>query len=188
MAHIKSIDQHTLLQHCLHNKEWAQKELYDLHSAELYALCTRYAVDTNEAKDILQEGFIKIFTYIKQYNSTGSLIGWMKKIMVHTALNYIKKYRINIIEDIETATNNTINTNSTNSNSEVQHILYAFMQLPYNYRVVVGLNVIDGYTYAEISNQLQITENNCRIKIHRGKQMLQALLTNNSTLKINNNG
>jgi RNA polymerase sigma factor (sigma-70 family) len=187
LANIKSIDQSTLLEHCLLNKEWAQKELYDLYSSELFPICCRYATDKEEAKDILQEGFIRIFTCLKQYKGNGSLAGWMKRVVVTTALNYIKKNRKAIFSDIDLYQDYLPHTNAeVDATINAKEIMEAFMQVPYNYRTILGLHIIDGYSYKELSTLLQIEESTCRTKVHRGKQFLQNILhTLNKSLVIN---
>lgn len=189
MAHIKSIDEKALLENCLLNKEWAQKELYDLYSSELFAICIRYATDSNEAKDILQEGFIKIFTHLKQYNGSGSLMGWMKRVIVTTALNYIKKHKKTINSPLDYS-NETLQESFDNINSYIntKDLMNAFMQLAYSYRTVLGLHIIDGYSYKEISQIIGIEEVACRTRVHRAKQKLKEILQfENNTVAIKNN-
>jgi RNA polymerase sigma-70 factor (ECF subfamily) len=182
LASIKSIDYNILIENCLKNKEWAQKELYDMHSAELYGLCFRYAADEPQAKDMLQEGFIRIFVNLKQYKATGSLIGWMKRVMVTTALNYIKKNRKYFTEDTENYTEHFTAKDTIESNLQAKEIMEAFVQLPYHYRVALGLYIIDGYNYKEISEILQLEESSCRTKVHRGKLMLKKIITENELI------
>lgn len=177
MSGIKSIDQNTLIEHCLQNKEWAQKELYDMYSEELYALCIRYATDLNEAKDLLQEGFIRIFTNLHQYKSNGALIGWMKRVVVTTALNYIKKHKKILAYDAEDYAEQQPMQNDILSNLNAKEIMGAFTQLPYHYRVVMSLHIIEGYNYKEISKMLKMEQSTCRTKVHRGKLLLQNILT-----------
>ncbi len=177
MVYVKSIDEKALLENCLLNKEWAQKELYDLYSSELYAVCFRYAIDTNEAKDILQEGFIRIFTHLKQYKGSGTLIGWMKRVVVTTSLNYIKKQRKEITNPIEYyADTLDDNFDSTTSYIDTKEILKAFMLLPYSYRIILGLHIVEGYNYKEISKIMGIEEVTCRTRVHRAKLKLKNII------------
>jgi RNA polymerase sigma factor (sigma-70 family) len=189
LAHVKSIDEKALLENCLLNKEWAQKELYDLYSSELFAICCRYATDESEAKDILQEGFIRIFTNLKQYKGTGSLIGWMKRVVVTTALNYIKKHRKEITNPIEFSNDTMQETfDSTTSYIDTKGILKAFLQLPYPYRTILGLYIIEGYSYKEISEIIDIEEVACRTRVHRAKIKLKTIIEfENNAIAIKNN-
>jgi RNA polymerase sigma factor (sigma-70 family) len=187
LANIKSIDHSILLENCLLHKEWAQKELYDLYSNQLFAICCRYAKDNNEAKDILQEGFIRVFTNLKQYRGDGALIGWMKRVIITTALNYIKKHKKDITREIDTTNKENYGTvNETESSMDAKDIMQAFMHLPYAYRTILGLHIIEGYTYKELSNLLHIEESSCRTKVHRGKQMLQKIITKLNTVLVIN--
>jgi RNA polymerase sigma factor (sigma-70 family) len=177
LAYIKSIDDNVLLENCLLNKEWAQKELYDLYSSQLFAICCRYATDHYEAKDILQEGFIRIFTHLKQYNGTGSLIGWMKKVVVNTSLNYIKKHKKEILKPLDFSNESIAgNIDSTTSYIDEKEIIKAFMQLSYNYRIILGLHIIEGYSYKEISQILGLEETACRTRVHRAKLQLKEII------------
>ena len=177
LADIKSIGEKALIENCLLNKEWAQKELYDIYSSELFAVCWRYATDSNEAKDILQEGFIKIFTHLKQYSGKGSLIGWMKSVVVNTSLNYIKKHKKQITTPLDFS-NETLLGEFDNATSyiDTKEIINAFMQLAYPYRIIMGLHVIEGYSYKEISKILGIEETACRTRVHRAKLKLKAII------------
>lgn len=185
LAHIKSIDQKILIENCVLNKEWAQKELYDLYSSQLFPICCRYAIDQNEAKDILQEAFIRIFTTLKQYKADGALIGWLKRVVVTTALNYIKKNKKHLSKEIAEEQNEKLETQSVAEDQiSAKEIMEAFNQLPYHYRTVLGLAIIDGYSYKEISEILQLEESSCRTKVHRGKILLQNILQNLNKIAI----
>jgi RNA polymerase sigma factor (sigma-70 family) len=189
LAQIKSIGEKALLENCLLNKEWAQKELYDMYSSELFAICWRYATDNNEAKDILQEAFIRIFTHLKQYNGSGSLIGWMKRVVVTTSLNYIKKHKKEITTPLDFS-NETIqgDFDSTTSYMDTKEILKAFIQLSYPYRTILGLHIIEGYSYKEISQMLGLEETACRTRVHRAKLKLKEIIHfENNAIAIKNN-
>jgi RNA polymerase sigma factor (sigma-70 family) len=175
MAQIKSISEQQLLQHCLQNKEWAQKQLYDMYNNRFYPICLRYATNIDDAKDMLQEGFIRIFTNIKQFKGDGSLEGWMRRVIVTTALNYLKKHQKHLHKDVETINEENYAVNNTYSIMEVKDIMQCFQLLPYAYKVVLNLYTIEGYSYGEISGLLQIEESSCRTRVFRAKQLLQKI-------------
>jgi RNA polymerase sigma factor (sigma-70 family) len=189
LAHIKSIGEKALLENCLLNKEWAQKELYDVYSSELFAICYRYATDSNEAKDILQESFIRIFTHLQQYNGSGSLIGWMKRVVVNTSLNYIKKHKKEIITPLDFSSEKVQeNFDSTTSYIDTKDIINAFLQLDYPYRTILGLHILEGYSYKEISQILGLEETTCRTRVHRAKSRLKEIIHfDNNIIAIKNN-
>lgn len=177
MADIKSIGEKALIDNCLLNKEWAQKELYDMYCSELFAICWRYATDADEAKDILQEGFIRIFTHLKQYSGRGSLIGWMKSVIVTTSLNYIKKHKKDITIPLDFSNENILGEfDNATSYIDTKEIIKAFMQLAYPYRIILGLHIIEGYSYKEISLLLGIEETACRTRVHRAKIKLKSII------------
>ena len=147
-----------------------------MYSAELYAICCRYASDNNEAKDILQEGFIKIFTHLNQYNATGPLYAWMKKIIVNTALNFIKKNKKHFAKDVDDYKNAVSDQEKTFQDLDMKDLMKSFMELPYKYRVVLGLFIVEGYSYQEISKLINVEETTCRTRVFRGKIMLQKKL------------
>ena len=147
-----------------------------MYSAELYAICCRYASDNNEAKDILQEGFIKIFTHLNQYNATGPLYAWMKKIIVNTALNFIKKNKKHFAKDIDDYKETVPDQEKILQDLDTKDLMKSFMELPYKYRVVLGLFIVEGYSYQEISKIINVEETACRTRAFRGKIMLQKKL------------
>ena len=147
-----------------------------MYSAELYAICCRYASDNNEAKDILQEGFIKIFTHLNQYNATGPLYAWMKKIIVNTALNFIKKNKKHFAIDIDDYKDVVSDQEKILQDLDAKDLMKSFMELPYKYRVVLGLFIVEGYSYQEISAIINVEETACRTRGFRGKIMLQKKL------------
>jgi RNA polymerase sigma factor (sigma-70 family) len=188
LAHIKSLDENVLLENCLLNKEWAQKEIYDMYSSQLFAICCRYATDKNEAKDILQESFIRIFTNLKQFKGSGSLIGWMKRVVVTTSLNYIKKHKKEITTSIDFSNEGMQgHFDSTTSYMDTKDIIKAFMKLTYSYRTILGLHIIEGYSYKYISELLGVEETACRTRVHRAKQKLKEIIHfDNNTVTIKN--
>jgi RNA polymerase sigma factor (sigma-70 family) len=184
MANIKSIDQNIMLQNCKQQKEWAQKQLYDTYEAVLFPICLRYAIDYDEAKDIFQEGFIRIFNNIKQFKNEGSLEGWLRRVMVTTAINFIKKYRKVQITNIETINTNSFNSNNVQTHIEQMDVMQAFNSLPYGYKIILNLHVIEGYSYKELSDLLDLEESSCRTKVFRAKQLLQKILNKENSINV----
>jgi RNA polymerase sigma factor (sigma-70 family) len=157
-----------------------------MYSSQLYAVCLRYAIDKNDAKDILQEGFIKIFTHLHQFNNTGTIYGWMKQIMVNTALNFIKKNKKYKALEVEEYMDLQQEGFSVIEKINSKEIMNCFMELPNKYRIVMSMFIIEGYSHAEISKILEIEESTCRSKVFRGKILLQKLLNekNNFTIEV----
>jgi RNA polymerase sigma factor (sigma-70 family) len=151
----------------------------------LYAVCLRYAIDKSDAKDILQEGFIKIFTHLNQFNNSGTLYSWMKQIMVNTALNLIKKNKKYKSIEVEEYLDVQQDGFSVIEKIDSKEIMNSFMELPSKYRIVMSMFIIEGYSHAEISKILEIEESTCRSKVFRGKILLQKLLNEKNNFTIN---
>lgn len=163
----------------------AQKYLYDKYSALFYSMCIRYATNNDEAKDILQEGFVKIFRYIKQFSGKGSFEGWMKKIIVNNAINYYHKflkyrYHDDINESYDIESDDNFYNESTFTYDELLQIIN---DLPIGYRTIFNMYAIEGYKHKEISEMLNISENTSKSQYHRAKKILQERLAKIKTYR-----
>lgn len=173
-------DIHQIIKKCKKNDRIAQKMLYEKYSSLFLGICMRYAKDKAEAEDILQDGFLKIFMNITQYSGTGSFEGWMKRIIVNTAItNYhqnIKHYfheEIDKVKDLEADTDFYVNDNDF-SKDELMDII---QQLPEGYRVVFNLYVMEGYKHKEIAEILNIDQGTSKSQFARAKKIIQAKLS-----------
>ena len=170
-----------LVKGCLAKKRSSQKELYDTYIKKMYALCRRYISDKEEIKDILQEGFIKVFENIESYRGDGSLEGWIRKIIINTALNYIRKKKSDIferIEDSEEDQNYTLADESENedlfqTDFKKEELLAAIERLPENYKIIFNLFCLENYSHREISVMLSISEESSRTRLNRARKILQ---------------
>ena len=152
----------------------AQEQLYQQYSVMLYVLCLRYARDRSEANDILQEGFITIFKDLNQYNGKGDLAAWMRKVMVNTALQYIRKWKKDWNwENSEDHLLNLEVDESAHSNLNIEEMTKIIQQLPMGYRVVFNMYVIEGYSHKEIASKLDISESTSKSQLHRAKQAIR---------------
>lgn len=154
-----------------------QKELYALLAKDLYGLAKRYSVDNPEAKDYMQDGFVKIFENLHIYDPTKSnLLTWSKTILVNTILSHKRKKSIPIIgmELIpDTYQNIDDDKNPFDSDdSRISEIIYTLRSLPDHYRQVINLYFLDGWNHQEIADQLNIKVGTSRSLLSRGKQML----------------
>lgn len=178
----KTIEKH--IKQCVKGSVKAQKQLYNTYSPVLYGVCLRYSKSEVEAGEILQESFIKIFDNLKQFSFKGSFEGWMKRIVVHTALNYFKKNKKHIhnecIDDI-LSVDNYIEDVSANINAE--DILKLVQQLPCGYRMVFNLYAIEGYSHQEIAKSLNITVNTSKSQLSRARKILQTELKKQNEIK-----
>ncbi len=160
-----------ILNECVEKKQQAQKELYELFAGKMYAVCLYYAGNKQDAEDILQDGFIKVFDYIHQYNKKGSLEGWMRRVFVNTALTLFRKRKI-LYEEEE-----KINTIEEKKNVEqdisANDLMKIIMSLSPKYRLVFNLYALEGYTHAEISEKLNISINTSKSNLARARKILQ---------------
>jgi RNA polymerase sigma-70 factor (ECF subfamily) len=171
----KMLDRQQLIIGCKRKETWARKQLYELYAPAMLGICIRYVNEIETARDILQEGFIKVYTKIDSYSGAGSFEGWMKKIFITSALEYLRvtktfKYNINLDECDETIGNFDENIVEAISAEE---ILRCISELPVGFKTVFNLYAIEGYSHAEIAQMLKIKEGSSRSQLARARQMLQ---------------
>ena len=158
---------------CQDNKPAAQQELYDMFKSKMFAICLRYAGNYDDAQDILQEGFLKVFEKIKQFGFKGAFEGWIRRIMVNTAL---EKYRLHyrqvpINENIAEIDYNQ--ENDIVADIDMQELVKIIQELSPRYRVVFNLYALEGYSHKEISEMLEITEGTSKSNLSRARTILQ---------------
>ncbi|MBW6460753.1 MAG: sigma-70 family RNA polymerase sigma factor [Bacteroidales bacterium] len=166
-----------LIERCLENNPKAQEYLYKHYSCKMYGVCLRFARNTLEADDILQEGFIKVFSYLKDFRFEGSLEGWIRKIIINTAINYYnsKQNEWNEI-NLETFASNQAVAEDILDKISVGYLLQLIRELPEGYRLVFNLHVIEGYNHQEIAKMLNISENTSKSQLSRARSTLQQRL------------
>lgn len=177
-----------LIEKCIKGDIHAQKYLYLIYSPKLYAICCRYSSCRENAKDILQDSFIKIFNNLKSYKKIGSLEGWLKKIVVNTALTKYKQTKNSVItytaeaEIIIEQSDNEIEENVFLQDYDEKMIIDAIAALSDEYRIVFNLHCIENHSHKEIAELLSIKEETSRIRLLRARKKIIAMLTG---LKIN---
>jgi RNA polymerase sigma factor (sigma-70 family) len=166
-----------ILQGCLKNNAAAQKELYQKYSPKMLVVCYRYAHNREDAEDMLQEGFIKVFSQIHTFESRGALEGWIRRIIVHTCINNLKKNkRFNESVDIIYANSIQVREESIPSIIQAKEVVECIRLLPIGYRTVLNLYAIEGFSHKEISSMLDIEESTSRSQYTRAKAMLEDML------------
>ena len=166
-----------LIESCIHNNAAAQRELYNRFSGLMFAICFRYANTKEDAEDMLQDGFVKIFTRIITYENKGNFQGWMKKIMVNTCINHLQKNRkFSEIINIETQQNLEFKEESISSKLLGKQVMQCLLMMPIGYRTVINLYAIEGYNHKEIGDMLNISEATSRSQYVRGKAVLESIL------------
>jgi RNA polymerase sigma factor (sigma-70 family) len=153
-----------------------QKELYSRFSPKMYAVCLRYAGNAEEAEDILQEGFIKIFKKLDSFRSEGSFEGWIRRVFVNTAIEHFrrKRYLMPVTEKEE----NTIEGKylSVLDDLAARDIMALVQELSPGYRTVFNLYVVEGYTHKEIADMMGISEGTSKSQLSRAKVILKDMV------------
>lgn len=152
----------------------AQKSIYDMLSAKMYAVCLRYMGDRDSATDILQDGFVTLFEKIGSYSGEGSFEGWARRIFVNTALMSLRRHDVlRGSDDIEEAYGVSDSSVTVIQKMSYQELLNLVAQLPAGYRTVFNMFVIEGYSHKEIAQELGIEEVTSRSQLLRARMMLQ---------------
>jgi RNA polymerase sigma factor (sigma-70 family) len=150
--------------------------LFEKYAGKMMSLCLRYTNDQQEAQDILQIGFLKVFDYIHQYSGEGSFEGWMRKVFASIAIRQLGKKRI-YFTPVEDVNNDTVAEDpaivSKLSEDEIHQLI---RNLPTGYRTVFNLNVVEGYTHEEIAELLNIQPATSRSQLLKARKMLQAFI------------
>jgi RNA polymerase sigma factor (sigma-70 family) len=172
LEHKFTIEQ--LIEGCKNGRRKSQEELYKLYAAKMLGVCMRYATDRMEAEDMLQNGFIKVFNKLDDFRAEGSFEGWVRRIMVYSAIEYYRKrHKMMQVVDIDTAGADTSVDPLAASNLGVQDLLVIIGQLPPGYRMVFNLYAIEGYSHKEISETMGITEGASKSQLSRARAMLK---------------
>lgn len=158
---------------CIKGDRKAQTELYRRFASKMYGVCLRYSKDSTEAEDNLQEGFVRVFTKIDQFGFKGSFEGWIRRIMVNTALEkFRKKDQLYPVEDIIIYEDISL-TDDTISQISADDLLKMIQKLPPRYRMVFNLYVIEGYSHQEIGAMMNISEGTSKSNLSRARMILQ---------------
>lgn len=165
-----------LIKGCAAAKREAQRMLYQVLAPKMLAICMRYAKDRHEAEDILQIGFLKVYQKAETFKGDGSAEGWIRRIMVNTAIEvYRKNQRMMNMTAIEEAYDSAQTTFSMD-NLETKDLLRLIQQLPGVYKLVFNMYVIEGYSHKEIAEELGISESSSKSQLFRARAILREKL------------
>ncbi len=173
------LTQDQLIAGCIRREPASQKALFDLYARPMLGVCLRYARNQADAEDILQDAFIKIFEKIGTFRSLGSFEGWIRRIVVHTAL---KKYSLSRFDKERVVAEPGLYESADSGDPEAfgqlseKELLALIHQLPDGYRLVFNLYVIEGYSHEEIAGQLRIQPGTSRSQLAKARMMLQHML------------
>ena len=174
-----------LIDACLRQETTAQRVLFDKYSAKLLGVCYRYASSQADAEDILQEAFVKIFNKLDNFRRESSLETWMTRIVINTAISHLRlnKKRHNE-SDLELIENNYSFSNEQFNQIDAKILMNAIQELPDNYKVVLNMFAIEGYSHKEIAEELGIPEVTSRSHFFRAKSILEKKLLNINKMKL----
>jgi RNA polymerase sigma-70 factor (ECF subfamily) len=173
-----------MLQGCLDNLSIAQEALYNRFSPRMLGVCYRYARNREDAEDMLQEGFMKVYSQIHQYKGAGALEGWIRKIVVHTCINVLKKNKkFSDSVDLIHASSIQISDNNIPSMLQAKQVVECIRLLPIGYRTVLNLYAIEGFSHKEISVILEIEESTSRSQYTRARALLEEILIKKKILQ-----
>ena len=164
-----------IIKGCVRKNVRCQRLLFDAYAGRLMTVCLRYACDTPEAEDMLQESFIRIFEAVDQYRFEGSFEGWLKKIAVNVCLKILQKKRIKFTEISSLELVTTTAEPQTFSSLSENELLKMISELPDGYRIVFNLYVMEGYSHDEIAGMLNIDATTSRSQLLKARRLLQKL-------------
>ncbi len=175
-----------IIKGCQQNKMKYQKMLYDKFADLMFGICMRYANTKEEAEDVFQDGFVKVFKYIGDYSFTGSFEGWIRKIFVNTAISH---FRVNSKKYFQVEYENIEKYLPSVSFEEIKYteeeLLSIINELPESYRLVFNLYAVEGFKHKEIAQLFGIDENTSKTHLFRARQLLQSrLITLNKQKRI----
>ena len=170
-----------IVEKCKKQDRLSQRKVYELYYSKMMAICLRYAKNEDEAKDILQDGFIKVFEKIDKYGFEGSFEGWLRRIIVNTAIDTYRKnkreYSLN--EAMVKDENTTVDFEETTSRYEslsVKDVVNSMQKLSPAYRTVFNLYVMEGMTHKEIADELNISEGTSKSNLAKAKLNIRKIL------------
>ena len=165
------------LQACIRGERLKQQQFFDQHKGKMFALCLRYAHNREDAEDILQEGFVRVFRDLHQYNGSGPLEGWVRKVFVNTALQHIQRQKKQLF---------TVELNDYDAPDDpepyfsdeppAKNMIRILQQLPTGFRTVFNLHVLEGYSHPEIAEILGISVGTSKSQLLRAKAHFKKLL------------
>ena len=168
------MDNYVLVKDCLKGKPAAQRQLYDLFARPMLSVCYRYTKSVADAEDVLQEGFVKVFLNLHQFKFQGELGGWIRRIMVTTAINFLKRnvrYQSDLFfaeEHLHVASNE----HNPELRLEAKELADLIRQLPPGYQTIFNLYAVEGFNHVEIGKVLGIAESTSRSQYARARALL----------------
>ena len=172
------MEERQLIEGCIRGESWARKMMYELHAPAMMSVCQRYVCSRETARDLLHDGFVKLFTKIGDYSGTGSFNGWMRKIFVTIALEHLRRNKVlqynGDIEEFEYCDEEP--DISLFEQLSADDLFECVAKLPNKSRTVFNMYAIEKFTHMEIARELKISENTSRSQYARARQLLQKMV------------
>lgn len=173
----RNMTEEEMIKECLKNNSLAQRMLYDKLGPKMMGVCLRYMGNMEEAQDVLQDGFVKVFEKLGAYSGTGSFEGWVRRIFVNTALDALRKNKnLKHQTQIEEVAYSLKTNDFIVESLMAEDLMNLLHKLPIGYKTVFNLYVIEGYSHKEIAEQLEITISTSKSQFSRAKAMLRDLI------------
>lgn len=177
MSSREDISFSALIERCLQGEETSKKALYDQFAPLAYAICLRYADQQENARDALQEGFIKVFTHLKDFKGEGSFEGWVRRIFVNISLEHCRKRgKLVFAEEGQPEPEEELHSPEAFQRTEYKDLLRLISALPEGYRTVFNLYVLEGWSHKEIAKELGISESTSKTQLFKARRQLQEQL------------
>lgn len=175
-------EQSDLILGCANGDRKSQQKVFETFYGKMLVVCLRYAKSMDEAKDFLQDGFIKVFDKIGKFDSKGSLEGWIRRVMVNTAIDAIRKNKSNLFtsfDDMERKLSDTVEEETIEDEFEfsAKDVMKALHDLSPAYRTVFNLYILEGHSHREIAEKLNISEGTSKSNLAKAKQRIKKILT-----------
>lgn len=177
--------EYDLIEGCRKKNTACQRKLFERYAGEMMTICIRYSSTHAEAEDMLQEAFIRIFNYIHQFKFEGSFEGWLKRIVVNSALRILQKKGIRFSELNAELQDVQISNDEALSNLSEEEILRLISELPPGYRTVFNMYVLEGFNHAEIAKMLKINVGTSRSQLAKARKILQQNVISQQKFRLN---
>jgi len=168
-----------LLKKCKAGERKGQELLYKQFASKMMGVCLRYAIDRMEAEDMLQNGFIRVFQKISDYRGEGSFEGWVRRIMVHSSIEYYRKHHkmMQVVDVDDVGEEQSVNPTAV-ANLDAKDLMVLIQKLSPGYRMVFNLYAIEGYSHKEIAGIMGITEGASKSQLSRARTILKEQIVN----------
>jgi RNA polymerase sigma-70 factor (ECF subfamily) len=173
----KKMDDETLVHNCVSGNAEAQRELFKRFSPLMLGVAMRYIKDKEHAEDVVQDGFIKVYKNIYRFEHKGSLEGWIRRIIVNTALDQLRKNKKNLNDlHLDDSNFEIVQKSVAIGKLDAEVLMEIIQQLPHGYRVVFNMFAIEGYSHKEIAKELKVSESTSKSQYSRAKSLLRKTL------------